>query len=266
MLTVAVSASTATVAPGGTVTYTITATNSGQTTLTGATFTDPLANVLDDASYGNDASATAGSVSFASSNLTWTGNLAVGASATITFSVTVKNPDTGNKVLANTVTSAVPGSNCPAGATAPDCAVTVAVVPGPLTITAPATASLGSIARGGTLRSHLGTVQVTDDRGVGASWTATVSSTNFATSTGTEAETIPASDAQYDITALTEAIGPATFTMVPVTQLSASPQAVVSATNVAGNTTVSWDPIIGVDVPANAIIGGYTATITHSVS
>ena len=42
MLTVAVSASTATVAPGGTVTYTITATNSGQTALTGATFTDPL--------------------------------------------------------------------------------------------------------------------------------------------------------------------------------------------------------------------------------
>ena len=62
MLTVAVSASPATVAPGGTVTYTITATNSGQTTLTGATFTDPLADVLDDASYNNDASATAGSV------------------------------------------------------------------------------------------------------------------------------------------------------------------------------------------------------------
>jgi hypothetical protein len=35
---------------------------------------------------------------------------------------------------------------------------------------------------------------------------------------------------------------------------------------VAGNTTVSWDPTIGVNVPANAISGGYTATITHSVS
>ncbi len=117
MLTVAVSTSTATVAPGGTVTYTITATNSGQTALTGATFTDPLTDVLDDAAYNSDASATAGSVSFASPNLTWTGDLAVGASATITFSVTVRNPDTGNKSLASTVTSTTSSSNCASGST-----------------------------------------------------------------------------------------------------------------------------------------------------
>ena len=127
MLTVAVSASTATVAPGGTVTYTITATNSGQTALTGATFTDPLTDVLDDASYNNDASATAGSVSFASPNLTWTGDLAVGASATITFSVTVKNPDTGNKTLASTVTSTTSSSNCASGSTDTRCSSSVKV-------------------------------------------------------------------------------------------------------------------------------------------
>jgi hypothetical protein len=51
-----------------------------------------------------------------------------------------------------------------------------------------------------------------------------------------------------------------------VTQLSASPQAVVSATNVSGNTSVSWDPTIQVSVPSTAISGDYTATITHSVS
>jgi hypothetical protein len=45
-----------------------------------------------------------------------------------------------------------------------------------------------------------------------------------------------------------------------------SPQAVVSATNVAGNTSVSWDPTVQVAIPANAISGDYTATITHSVS
>ena len=127
----AVTASTTTVAPGGTVTYTITATNSGQTALTGATFTDPLTDVLDDANYNSDASATAGSVSFASPNLTWTGNLAVGASATITFSVTVKNPDTGNKTLASTVTSTTSSSNCGSGSTDTRCASTVTVlVPG----------------------------------------------------------------------------------------------------------------------------------------
>ena len=127
MLTIAVTSSPATVAPGGTLSYTITATNSGQTTLTGATFTDPLADVLDDASYNGDASATAGSAVFSSPNLTWTGTLAVGASATITFSVTVKNPDTGNKSLASTVTSTTTSSNCASGSTDTRCSSTVGV-------------------------------------------------------------------------------------------------------------------------------------------
>ena len=111
-LAIAVSAGSATTTPGSVVHYTVTVTNSGQTPYTGATFTDPLSGVLDDAAYNNDAAATAGQVSFTSPNLTWTGNLAVGAAATITFSVTVSNPDTGNKILASTITSATPGSNC----------------------------------------------------------------------------------------------------------------------------------------------------------
>ena len=127
MLTVAVTASAATAAPGGTVTYTITATNSGQTALTGATFTDGLSDVLDDASYNGDASATAGSVSFASPNLTWTGNLAVGAAATVTFSVTVNNPDTGNKSLVSKVTSTTSTSNCASGSTDARCSSTVGI-------------------------------------------------------------------------------------------------------------------------------------------
>ena len=102
-LTIALTTSTGTTTtPGAVVPYTITVTNSGQTAYTGATLTDPLSGVLDDASYNGNAAATAGTVSFASPNLTWTGNLAVGATATITFSVTVKNPDTGDKLLAST--------------------------------------------------------------------------------------------------------------------------------------------------------------------
>jgi hypothetical protein len=178
----------------------------------------------------------------------------------------VNNPDTGGGALSNTVASAVPGSTCQAGSADPGCAVTVAVVAGPLTITVPATASLGSAPPGGTLSAGLGTVQVTDDRGFGADWTATVSSTGFATGTGTQAETIPAGAARYLIAALNSATGPATFTPVPSVRLNASPRAVVSATNVTGNTTVSWDPTIRVSVPATAVSGDYTATITHSVS
>jgi hypothetical protein len=233
---------------------------------TGATVTDSLAGVLGDAAYNHDAAASTGTVSYASPVLTWTGDLAPGDTATITYTVTVNNPDTGGGALSNTVVSAVPGSTCPAGGIDPGCSVAVAVVAGPLTITVPATASLGSAPPGGTLGSDLGTVQVTDDRGFGADWTATVSGTSFATGSGTPAETIPVTNAQYDITALGATTGPATFTPVPVTQLSTGPQPVVSATNVAGNTTVSWDPTIQVSVPSTAIGGDYTATITHSVS
>ena len=126
-LNIAVSAGSATTTPGSVVHYTVTVTNSGQTPYTGATFTDPLGGVLDDAVYNSDASATAGTASFASPNLTWTGNLAVGAAATITFSVTVNNPDTGNKILASTITSATAGSNCAAGSGDAPCTSTVNV-------------------------------------------------------------------------------------------------------------------------------------------
>ncbi len=78
-LNVAVTANTASTTAGSVVQYTVTADNTGQTTDTGVSFTDALAGVLDDAAYNGDAAATAGSVSFASPNLTWTGTLAPGA-------------------------------------------------------------------------------------------------------------------------------------------------------------------------------------------
>ena len=112
----------------------MTVTNAGQVAYPAAAVTDALAGVLDDASYNSNATATAGSVSFASPNLTWTGNLAVGATATITFSVTVKSPDTGNKVLTSTVTSATAGSNCASGSADARCATSVTVLVPGLTI------------------------------------------------------------------------------------------------------------------------------------
>ena len=76
--------------------------------------------MLDDAAYNNDAAAvitgtgtSAGTVSYAGSAVSWTGDLAVAASVTITYSVTIDNPDTGDLGLANTVTSADPGQQLP---------------------------------------------------------------------------------------------------------------------------------------------------------
>jgi uncharacterized repeat protein (TIGR01451 family) len=118
-LTITNTADVSSTTPGSTVHYTITVTNTGQTAFAGATVTDPLADVVDDAAYNGDASVTAGTVSFASPNLTWTGNLAPGATASITFSVTVANPDTGNKTLTAAITSATAGSNCRRAAPTP---------------------------------------------------------------------------------------------------------------------------------------------------
>ena len=73
-------------------------------------------------------------MSYASPVLTWTGNLAAGATATITYSVTVNNPDTGGKVMTNTVISATAGSTCPSGGGNAACTATVTVLTPGLTI------------------------------------------------------------------------------------------------------------------------------------
>ena len=98
-LTIAATTSPATAVPGATVHYTVTITDTGQTPYTGITVTDDLTGLLDDASYNGDASASAGTVTFASPDLTWTGTLAPGAATTVTFTVTVNNPDTGDRTL-----------------------------------------------------------------------------------------------------------------------------------------------------------------------
>src|SRR6202012_4097370 len=102
-LTIVKTANVSTTTPGSVVGYTVTVTDSGQTAYTGATFSDSLSGLMTDAAYNGDAAASAGSVSYTSPNLTWTGNLSPGGSATVFYSVTVNNPDTGDKTLANTV-------------------------------------------------------------------------------------------------------------------------------------------------------------------
>jgi uncharacterized repeat protein (TIGR01451 family) len=265
-LTITKTASVATATPGSTVGYTITVDNTGQTPYTGASVTDSLAGVLGDAAYNNNAAASTGTVSYASPVLSWTGDLATGQTATITYTVTVNNPDTGGRVLANTAVSAATGSTCPSGSTSPGCTATVTIISGVLSITAPASASLGSANPGGIIGANLGTVQVTDGRGFGAGWTATVATTAFTTGNGTPAEIIPPENATYAISALSQTTGSATFTFAPRTNLSFAPQAVVAASNVTGNTSATWNPLINIQVPASAVGGTYTATITHSVS
>ncbi|SEE17369.1 LPXTG cell wall anchor domain-containing protein [Ruania alba] len=78
-------------AVGESVEYTITVTNDGPGAYTAdspATLTDDLEDVLDAATFNNDATATTGEVSYDEPTLSWQGALEAGASATITYSVT----------------------------------------------------------------------------------------------------------------------------------------------------------------------------------
>jgi Ice-binding-like/Domain of unknown function DUF11 len=265
-LTISITALTSSTAPGDTVHYTITIADTGQTAYTGGTVTGSLTGVLDDAAYDDDAAASGGTISYAAPDLTWTGDLSPGATVTVTHSASVNDPVTGNLTLADTVSSADPGSDCPSGSTDPRCSSSIPVVLGVLSITAPASASLGSASPGATASASLGLVQVTDGRAGVAGWTATTSATDFTTGIGTAAETIPVADVQYLISGFTSTTGSATFTPTPATVLASTAQAVVAATNVDGDNSAAWNPVIQVSVPSRAVAGAYTATITHSVA
>lgn len=167
-------------------------------------------------------------------------------------------------VLTSTAASAAVTSNTP-NVGDPDTTVTFAVTVGALSMTAPAIANLGSGASGTTIAGGIGATTVTDDRALlSAAWTATASSTAFTTGGATPAETVPAGDVGYGPGALTTT-GTITATETPIT-LSGAAAPVVTGTAGVGNNTATWDPTLSVAVPAAAVGGVYTGTLTQSVS
>lgn len=143
----------------------------------------------------------------------------------------------------------------------------ITLVGGGLSITAPSQAgSLGTKsnpAGAATVSGQLGTVQVTDARSApaGAAWTATAISTAF---TPTAGPAIGAASVGYTAGTITK-VGAATYTANdPVNLTGISP--VVTATEITGDNTATWNPTIHVAVGANMAAGVYSGTITHSVS
>ncbi|WP_133754875.1 SpaA isopeptide-forming pilin-related protein [Naumannella halotolerans] len=123
------------VSPGQTITYTVTAANTGNVDLTPATVTDDLSDVLDDASYVEGSAAarigeqTVDSPTVADDTLTWSGGLGVGETVTLTYQVRVDADVVATDRLVNVVVgegSVPPGvtppvSNCVPGQTNPEC-------------------------------------------------------------------------------------------------------------------------------------------------
>jgi hypothetical protein len=163
------------------------------------------------------------------------------------------------------------GVASPADAAPGDTTTTFVVSGGALTISVPASAALGSGAPGGTISAQLGSVAVSDLRALlTAAWTASVVSTTFTTGGGTAAETVPLADISYWSGAATATSGSGTFTPGQLTAVNAqvltSSRTSFALTLGVGNNSASWNPTIVVAVPAAAVGGTYTGTVTHSVA
>ncbi|GAA1842278.1 hypothetical protein [Asanoa iriomotensis] len=143
--------------------------------------------------------------------------------------------------------------------------ITFQITAAGLGITAPVTVNLGTGVSGGTVSGSIGPVTVTDQRGLlAATWTATVSSTAYTTGGGTAAETIPAVDATYTAGTPTATTGvPVPVTGVPGTL--GAPRTAYTATAV-GSNSATWNPTLSIAVPAAAVAGTYSGTVTHSVA
>ncbi|MER6944235.1 hypothetical protein ABT294_09450 [Nonomuraea sp. NPDC000554] len=144
---------------------------------------------------------------------------------------------------------------------------TVAWRADPLEITVPASASIGTGAKGASITASLGTVTVVDSRAGIPPWTATVSATDFTHGSAT----ITKGNVSYWSGPVTAQSG--TGTRVPGQSTAAQKVALsTSATAFSGRKTAtsaqstSWQPTIVVAIPASAVAGTYTGTIMHSVA
>jgi len=140
-------------------------------------------------------------------------------------------------------------------------------------ITVPSSANLGSVPSGtASLSAQLGQVTATDSGLLGLlpSFTATVSTTTFTTGSRTAGETIGKASISYWSGPITATTGAQTPVPGQATALLAEDLSVArrafSSSGLVSTISTSWNPTIIVNIPAAAVAGTYTGTITHSVA
>lgn len=148
--------------------------------------------------------------------------------------------------------------------------VTPSLAHAALAITVPSAQNFGSVASGtSSFSQQLGTVTVTASGLILPSFTATVSATNFTTGAGGAAQTINKSSISYwsgpATVALLQNATPGQATAAQAQSLSSSRTA-FSSTGLVLSITTAWNPTIVVAIPAAAVAGTYSGTITHSVA
>ncbi|GAB2463260.1 hypothetical protein GCM10027187_34090 [Streptosporangium sandarakinum] len=154
----------------------------------------------------------------------------------------------------------------PATAASDDTIVTFTIDSGDLTINAPDSVDLGSVASDATsISGPMGPVTVTDKRGVlNGSWTATAISTDFTTGAATPPETVPNINVTYTPGAATATTGTGTFTPGPGGIINV-PRVAFTGTDLVGDNSATWNPTLTITIPDGRVAGTYTGTVTHSV-
>lgn len=152
-----------------------------------------------------------------------------------------------------------------------DTTTTFSITAGALTITAPASQSLGSVTAGATQvgpTTWSSAVTVTDNRGdADASWAVQATTTDFAGGSGTS---VPKANAEYRVAAAgrtTSGSGCAYTYQNAFASMGGAGVAAASATTCVGANSASWFPEMQVSLSGTTTVAGtYTATVTHAVS
>ena len=95
-------ANVATTTPGGVIRFTATFTNTGQVPYTGITIVPSASDLLAYATRDGDRTATSGTLTVTGASVSWSGDIPVGGTVTITGTFTVHNPVPLNTVLTST--------------------------------------------------------------------------------------------------------------------------------------------------------------------
>ena len=144
--------------------------------------------------------------------------------------------------------------------------VEITVVGGELEISvSSATRNLGTVENtpdGTIVRGGLGEVTVRDNRNApqGSSWVATAVATELKPKKGPG---ISAGNIRYSAGDVDKQ-GNCTVRTSDTVTLNRS-RAVVTASEITGNNVARWTPTISVKIPAGAVAGTYSGTVTHSV-
>ena len=139
-----------------------------------------------------------------------------------------------------------------------------------VSVVVPGNANLGSASIGGTLTAQLGLVTASGGGILGVQVTANVVCSDFKTGSGSAAETISKNNVFYwsgPATAFAGLVGngtPGQPTSADQVSCATSRQAFQGQALLL-SVSVSWNPTIVIHIPATAVQGTYTGTVTHTV-